>query len=422
VKQLTDRLRAEWDTAAIGLAIFLFHLWHAPAVARGGLFLRDNLAFDFDINRFVALWGASPFPVIENENYYAVRHPLAVLVRLVCRPLVMAGIDAHVAACAVAAFCAALSDMIVYRIALALGLRRGLAALMTLLWALSTASLLLGVLPETYDLAFVALGLQFLLTIRWALGREPSRAARIALAVANFGITITNVVLSGLAELTMRLCKQKPRAAFLGTAGFSAAVVAIGIALGAISFHIWPVDRTTGTASPVKQLYWDASSAERTSARQSVAQVTWTFAAISFVSPPPAQFATGVPGNSYLWDLRGNAYGAPGWIAVLGWLVLLLLGAAAAARDRQLRPVWIVAGLWIAANIALHSYWQFRDTVFLYSAHSHIAFFLLALAGAKAAQDSHPRGGLAYSAAAALVTLFLAINNLPVYLSLPRLG
>jgi hypothetical protein len=87
-----------------------------------------------------------------------------------------------------------------------------------------------------------------------------------------------------------------------------------------------------------------------------------------------------------------------------------------------LRPVWIIAGLWIAGNVALHSYWQFRDTVFLYSAHSHIAFFLLALAGAKWAQDNYPRGALAYGAVAGLVTLFLALNNLPVYLSLPRLG
>jgi hypothetical protein len=39
--------------------------------------------------------------------------------------------------------------------------------------------------------------------------------------------------------------------------------------------------------------------------------------------------------------------------------------------------------VWLAGNIALHSYWQFWDSVFLYSANSHIAFFVMALAGAR---------------------------------------
>jgi hypothetical protein len=96
----------------------------------------------------------------------------------------------------------------------------------------------------------------------------------------------------------------------------------------------------------------------------------------------------------------------------------------AAAQDRQFRPVWIVALGWIACNLLLHSYWQFRDAIFLYAAHSHIGFFVLVLAGARWAQDRQssgnmPNGMLAYGGAAALVTVLAAINNLPLYLALP---
>lgn len=411
------RLQAGWDNIIIGLAAFLFHLWHVPAVAAGAIFKKSNLAFDFDINRFVALWGGDPFPVAENEGYYATRHPLAVLVRLVCRPLVGAGLDAHQVACAIAALTAAASAVLAFRIALALGVKRGLAYGFTALWAFSTAPLLLGVLPETYGLAFVALSAQFLLAIRWINGTEPAWAVRVAVAVASFGITITNVVLSGLSELACRLAKQSLVKALLGTAGFSAAVAVIGAILGAASFHVWPVDHTEGSNNAVKQVYWDATSADRTTQRQSVGDVAWTFGGIGFVTPPAARFPSGVPANPYLWDLRGSNFGITGWIAVLGWLMLLAGGIAAAALDRVYRPVWIVAALWITANIALHSYWQFRDTVFLYAGHPHIAFFVLALAGARWAQQ-RDRGALIYGAALAIVTVCMALNNLPVYWSL----
>jgi hypothetical protein len=237
---IVQKLRAGWDSAAIGLAVFAFHLWHVPAVARAPIFQKSNLAFDFDINRFVALWGDTPFPVAENESYYATRHPLAVLLRLVCRPLVEAGQDAHVVACTVAALTAAISAVLAFRLALALEVRRGLAYALTALWALSTASLFLGVLPETYGLAFIALSLQFLIAARWIRGREPALAVRIAAAVASFGITITNVVLSGLSELICRLTRQPLRKAVLGTAGFSAAVAVIGVILAAGSLHVLP--------------------------------------------------------------------------------------------------------------------------------------------------------------------------------------
>jgi hypothetical protein len=422
MKAIGGKLRIEWECCVIGLAVFLFHLWHVPAVARGGVFLKDNLAFDFDIGRFVSLWGVSPFQIEQNASYYAVRHPLVILLRLVGLPLVSAGLEPHVVACGIAAVCAALSSVLMFRIARALGVDRGLAFVLTAMWTFSTASLLLGVLPEAYSLALVALSWQMLLAIRWTQGHEPALAVRIVAAVVNLGITITNVVLSGLVELVCRLARQPVRKAVLGTAAFSVAVVAIGLALSIASFRIWPVQNVDTSGRAVKQLYWSASSAEGDTRRQSPAEVAWTFGAIASVAPAVAPYPSGAPDDPYLYDLRARNYGVAGWIAVLGWLGLLALGAMAAARDREMRAFWIIAGSWIATNIALHSYWQFRQTVFLYAAHSHIAFFVFVVAGARWAQNRHPKGGMTYGAVAGLVTLLLIANNMQLYLALPRLS
>jgi hypothetical protein len=422
MQRILGKLRAEWDSCAIGLAVFLFHLWHVPAIARGVIFQKDNLAFDFDIRRFVSLWAVSPFSVEQNAAYYAVRHPLVVALRVLCLPVAQIGIEPRILACGVAAAFAALSSVLAYRIARALQLSRPLAAVLTVLWTFSTASLLLGVLPEAYGLTLVALSWQLILALRWSQGDTPSFLARMASGVVNLGITVTNVVLSGLVELVCRLRHQSAGKAVIGTAGFSTAVAAIGLALSAVSFHFWPVDHINGSTGAAKQLYWSASSAEVDTKWQSPAQVAWTFGGIAFVAPKVAAYPSGDAIYPYFYDLRGHSYDVTGTLAMLGWLVLLAIGVVAAARDKQFRPVWIVAVAWIAANTALHSYWQFRETVFLYAAHSHMAFFILALAGGRWIQTTDRRFRIAYTAILGATTVLVIANNLQLYLALSRLG
>src|SRR5262245_36630242 len=119
---------------AIGVVVFVFHALHIPAVSKGAIFQKSNLAFDFDVNRFVGLWCGSPFPERENEAYFAVRHPLAASVRLLCAPLVGAGIDQIVAACAIAAICAALSAVLTFKMARSLGVQWSAATSFAFLW------------------------------------------------------------------------------------------------------------------------------------------------------------------------------------------------------------------------------------------------------------------------------------------------
>src|SRR5262249_41717768 len=143
-----------------------FHALHIPAVAKRAIFQKSNLAFDFDIQRFVGLCCTAPFPEGDNEAYYAVRHPLAVPIRVLCRPLVRSGVGPVIAACLLAALCAAISTALIYRMERVLDLRPMVAAAFAVLWTVSSTTLLLGVLPEAYGLALVALTYQGLLTAR----------------------------------------------------------------------------------------------------------------------------------------------------------------------------------------------------------------------------------------------------------------
>src|SRR5205085_7154539 len=161
---------------------------------------------------------------------------------------------------------------------------------------------------------------------------------------------------------------------------------AIAIVMTVASFLIWPVQDLNSPIGAVKQVYWSAASAENASTKQSFGDVSWTFGITSFVAPSADRYPSGVPSNPYFWDLRSQNYSSIGWAAVLAWLIVLTSGAVAAANDKMFRPVWATAGLWIVVNVVLHSYWQFRDSVFLYAAHSHTAFFLFAVAGAAWAQ------------------------------------
>ncbi len=412
------KLKANWDAWAIGLGVFLFHAWHIPTLVGSQALRDDNLAFDFDVGRFVAMWTQTPLPGTAYEDYFVIRHTMVVFLRLVCLPLVWLGMKPDVVAGGVAAICAAASAMLTFHIARKLEIRRELAWIMTALWSLSAASLVLGVLPEAYGLAFVAIACQLLVAINWTLGRPPSFAARTAAAVASLGITVTNVVLSGVIEFFCRIVGEPFRKALWNSIKFGALVGVIGLVLSFIAFQIWPVPHIDSSGQAARYLYWAAAKNEGVD-NVSVVNPAWSFTASSFVAPQLAPYPTGID-NGHLYDLRGFNFTPAGWAGVLGWLGLLLLGMQAAARDRKFRTVWIIAAVWVLGNIGLHSFWHYRNSIFIYASHSHLAVFILALAGARWAQ-SRPNGALAYGVAAALVTALAAASNLPVYWALPGL-
>jgi hypothetical protein len=219
-----------------------------------------------------------------------------------------------------------------------------------------------------------------------------------------------------LTELICRIAREPWRRALYGTIGFSIGAGALAVVLSAASLGIWPSAEIDSPKNAVKQMYWSAA-AYNADQRQDIGNVAWEFGVTGFVAPAVARFPTGVPGNPYLWDFRGQNYSTAGWVAVAAWLGLLAFGVFAAIRDRKRWPLWAVAGAWVIFNVGLHSYWQFRGSIFLYAGHPHIAFLMLALAG-----TPRERNQTLYASIVLLVALLAAINNVPLYLSLAELN
>jgi len=140
------------------------------------------------------------------------------------------------------------------------------------------------------------------------------------------------------------------------------------------------------------------------------------------VTPPPARYPSGQPTNPYLYDLRGHDYGVTGWIAGGG-----LAGAPAAGRVGGGEGPAIAAGLDHRGGVdrgqsgAAQLLAVPRHPVSLFAPSAYRVFSCWRWRGARLAQ-TRSGGALAYGAAALLVVLLMALNNLPVYLGLASLN
>lgn len=112
-------------------------------------------------------------------------------------------------------------------------------------------------------------------------------------------------------------------------------------------------------------------------------------------------------------DFRAPLYSPIGFAAVAGWSLLLVAGIVCGLRDRGMR--WLTAGMLVtfAFNVLLHTRFQFRLSLFIYTSHVLVLAFGMAAGAARAASR---RSGTATAMGAAMLLLFMlvATNNVPV--------
>jgi hypothetical protein len=112
-------------------------------------------------------------------------------------------------------------------------------------------------------------------------------------------------------------------------------------------------------------------------------------------------------------DFRAPLYSPIGLVAVAGWSLLLVSGIGCGLCDRGMR--WLTIGLLVAFafNVLLHTRFQYRLSLFIYTSHVLILAFAMAAGAARAASR---RSGTARAMGVAVTSLFIlvATNNLPV--------
>jgi hypothetical protein len=115
-------------------------------------------------------------------------------------------------------------------------------------------------------------------------------------------------------------------------------------------------------------------------------------------------------------DFRAFRFSSVGAVATALWCAALVYAVWAAWRQAAWRRLLVVAGLWLALNVVLHWYWQYRGSVFIYGAHSSFALYLVAVMGYAQALRQFRVAGV--RAAAVAFTALLALNNLASYAGL----
>lgn len=387
--------------ALIAVACGAVYGWLAVLLSQSHYGNVDNLAFDFDARLYLCTYADSPMAM------GGLKHPLIVLLRLPVQALIHCGVPPRAAAglwmAAIGGTGVGLWNLLLRAISVA----HVIAIPFTLLFAVSATQLFVSMIPEAYGPAGMALVGLWLLTALRLNAPTAGGIWRYVVAIATFGITITNVMQSFIAEFLIWYRHGTLIDAIRRTAVFGACVALLLAPPLLVVWHavVWQV-----LSDPVhfmKAAWWLQTFGEKAGLRP----ILMTF--VEYVTVAPDYVWVPIVDGWDMRDFRAPLYSPIGLAAVAGWSLLLVSGIVCGLRDRGMR--WLTIGLLVAFafNVLLHTRFQFRLSLFIYTSHVLILVFALAAGVARVASR---RTGTATVMGMATLLLFLLVgtNNLPV--------
>jgi hypothetical protein len=352
------------------------HFVASHALLQSNVLKSYNWAFDFDSARFGQIWCTRDYNPADYSMSWAFRHPLIMALRPICFGIQAVGLSVNQAVLLLAGLSAGLGAGLAYLYCRTIALQRIDALLMTLWFALSAQPLMLGALPEAYGLALCGIGLSFIVTAKQALGLPTSYSLRHCALVINAGVTITNVLLPVFSE-AMHFFRSKAKRSRLKSmtlfffAGFGLFVLfALGLNL------LFRPSASDTAIDAAKQVWWSVHINNEQPA--SLFQIARTLMVYNLVAPDFTTVLIEPAAPKPMLDFRLWLYDSSGLIAIILSLALVLVGTFRAFTEPALRPIALTALFWIAFNVLLYRYWQYRGSIYIYGAH--VSFALLALA------------------------------------------
>ncbi len=370
-------------------------------LAQGQYYAYYNLAFDFDASRVVSLLTGSP------PDPFGFKHPFMLLFRPLGLALLAIGVPAKAAAGLVMAGAGAIRVALVFLFLRAATVGRAEAAALAGLFAVTSTQLVTAMVTETYGFASLTLILVWLLAqIRL---RSPGqwRGLRDIAAVMAAGVTITNVMQPFLAEALVAWRAYGPRGALLPLVRFG---VRFGVIFAAVALLLWPVQLWNAAQHPISALHdvwWMQTKGPTTG----LGKVLETILGFSFVSPDYS--VVPLPETTRMIDFREWSFPGPGAFVAAAWLVVLGVGACASLAHPTYRATAIAISVSLLLNIWFHLGFQFRGSVYIYTAHTHFLAFALA-SGSAVWVGGRKKARLAYVAAVVALTAAVAAINLPM--------
>ena len=407
---------------AIALAVATAHFVHGTALTHTVLMQSFNWVFDFDTSRFVGGWCTAGADVARDMDLsFVARHALSLATRPACLallPLLPLNGTPELALMALTALCAGAVAALAYGLAAAFCAAEFDRVLLALGYAVSVHPLLLGVIPETYGFALMGIALHWVLL---AHGRvdplQPGAWSRVSLFL-NLGFTLTNGALNLVSSAVLawqRLGWRRWLALEARTWVISG--VALGGVLLASAALFAPELLATMGGAPQK-VWWTVNINRGDTA--SLLTVVVTFVLYSSVAPVLTVINLPAPDLHPMLDFRAFQFTPVGWAALALWTVAMATSVRLAWCDAVLRRLLCVAGLWLLMNIALHAYWQYRSSIYLYGAHTSFALFAVLMMGYGCALRRFDalRVRLCVRLFATLLVVLTAINNGGVYVEM----
>lgn len=370
-------------------------------LAQGRYFAYNNLAFDFDpADMLQTLTGTPP-------DFQNVKHPLVVLLRPLASPLMMAGLSPNEAGPLVMTGFGAASVALCFVFLRKALIDRSIAAALTLLFMVTGTQIFTSIITESYGIAGFSVILTWVIAQSRIADATRFRRLRYAAGVLTFGTTVTNVMQTFIAEMLVAwrwegFIRAVRRCIIFGL------ILAVPIAI--LSVAIWYNVLREELKDPVlalKHVYWQGTHGSRTAAWK----VPETFFTFSFVSPIYSWLM--LPGGINMRDFREYAFSLPGEIAAPAWLVFCAVGTLAGFWHRRYRIIASGVAAALVLNLLFHLEFQFRGSLYIYSAHMHFLIFALGAGLAPWLSAGRP-AGKAYIVVVLLLAAFVGANNLPI--------
>jgi hypothetical protein len=401
---------------ALAGGVFALYAVLALRIAEGTYLEHFNLLFDLDSEAYATTL-TRPLAELFEPHFGILKHPLVTWLALLARPWLALGFEAPAAAGLTTASAATAAVVLCWATLRVAGARAWEATLGAAVFALGAAQLFNGFLTESYP--FAALTIAAILYFGFRRIRAPGTVAVpfALVAVAAFGVTITNAAQAGIVDLVGRLRAAWPalatpgrgralRAVALDQARFAAACALVAAALVGVT---WWGPLLAAAAEPIatlKQLYWVQTKGETTG----IGPVLLGFFGFAFAAP---DFTLVDLPEHVMRDFRHYDMSGLGAALLPAWIVLWAGAAVLALRAPTTRPYALAALGCIVFNVLLHLEFQFRFSVFLYAGHVWPAVAVVFGLGLIALRERCAPPPRLVAAAVALLVVAAAANNAP---------
>ena len=396
--------RTHKDLGIVGvLALLALGLYGALAwrLAQGVYLDYYNLAFDFDPIRTVDALSSTP------PDFLNFKHPLMVLLRPLAWPLLMAGLTGKEAVALIMAGLGAANVAFCFLFLRTAQIERPIAAALALLFMVTGTQIFTSIITETYGVAGFSIVLTW--TIAQARLDDPDRFRRLryAVGVLTFGVTITNVAQTFIAEMLVAWRWE----------GFARAIrrcvifgVILAIACVILAVAVWYNVLREELKDPIlafKHVWWMQTKGPGTGP----GEVLLTFFTFSFVSPFYSNLM--LPEGINMRDFRDYAFPLAGQIGAPLWLTFCAIGTLSGLSHPRYRVIASGLAVALAFNLVFHLDFQFRGSLYLYAAHMHFLIFALS-AGLAPWLSVTTIAGKAYIAVVLLLAILIGADNLPI--------